>query len=103
MSLPAIVDSLEDLPEAVRAFYVETEDGRFRLDAEGVEDVSGLKSALEKEREARKALKARCRSPARNPTLRPNRMWFSFRLACWNPRRAPRFWQHAGRRSCCFL
>lgn len=58
MSLPAIVDHLEDLPEAARAFYVETEDGRFRLDAEGVEDVSGLKSALEKEREARKALKA---------------------------------------------
>lgn len=58
MSLPAIVDHLEDLPEAARAFYVETGDGRFRLDAEGVEDVSGLKSALEKEREARKALKA---------------------------------------------
>ena len=40
MSLPAIVDRLEDLPEPARAFYVETEDGRFRLDAEGVEDVS---------------------------------------------------------------
>ena len=58
MSLPAIVDRLEDLPEPARAFYVETEDGLFRLDAEGVEDVSGLKSALEKEREARKTLKA---------------------------------------------
>lgn len=58
MSLPAYVDRLEDLPEAARSFYVETGDGRFRLDAEGIEDVSGLKSALEKEREARKALKA---------------------------------------------
>jgi hypothetical protein len=58
MSLPAIVDQLEDVPEAARAFYVETEDGRFKLDADGVEDVAGLKSALEKEREARKELKA---------------------------------------------
>jgi len=58
MALPATVDTLADLPEAVQAHYVETEDGRFRLDAEGVEDVSGLKSALEKERAERKALKA---------------------------------------------
>ncbi|MEQ8816547.1 MAG: hypothetical protein RLO51_26160 [Thalassobaculum sp.] len=58
MTLPATADRLEDLPEAVREHYVATEDGRFRLDAEGVEDVAGLKSALEKERAARKALKA---------------------------------------------
>ncbi|MEQ8396509.1 hypothetical protein [Thalassobaculum sp.] len=58
MTLPAITDSLEDLPEAVRPHYVATEDGRWRLDADGVEDVAGLKSALEKERTARKALKA---------------------------------------------
>ena len=58
MPLPAYVDNLDALPEAVRAHYVETEDGRWRLDAEGVEDVSGLKSALEKERAERKALKA---------------------------------------------
>lgn len=58
MTLPAIADRLEDLPEAVREHYAATEDGRWRLDAEGVEDVAGLKSALEKERAARKALKA---------------------------------------------
>lgn len=58
MTLPATADRLEDLPEAVREHYVATEDGRFRLDADGVEDVAGLKSALEKERAARKALKA---------------------------------------------
>jgi hypothetical protein len=58
MTLPATVDRLEDLPEAVREHYVATEDGRFRLDADGVEDVAGLKSALDKERAARKALKA---------------------------------------------
>lgn len=58
MTLPATADRLEDLPEAAREYYVATEGGRFRLDAEGVEDVAGLKSALEKERAARKALKA---------------------------------------------
>src|SRR3546814_5040853 len=58
MTLPAIADRLEDLPEAVRPHYVATADGRWRLDAEGVEDVTGLKSALEKERAARKALQA---------------------------------------------
>lgn len=58
MPLPAVTESLEAVPEAVRTFYVETGDGTFRLDAEGVEDVSGLKSALEKERAARKDLKA---------------------------------------------
>lgn len=58
MPLPATVETLDDLPEPVRAFYLETENGRWRLDAEGVEDVSGLKSALEKERAQRKTLKA---------------------------------------------
>lgn len=58
MTLPATADRIEDLPEAVREHYVATEDGRWRLDAEGVEDVAGLKSALDKERSARKALKA---------------------------------------------
>lgn len=58
MPLPATVDALDELPEPVRAYYLETGDGRWRLDAEGVEDVSGLKSALEKERAERKALKA---------------------------------------------
>ena len=58
MTLPATTERLEDLPEAVRPHYVATEGGRWRLDADGVEDVAGLKSALEKERAARKALKA---------------------------------------------
>jgi hypothetical protein len=58
MPLPAVTESLDAVPEAARAFYVETEEGGFRLDAEGIEDVSGLKSALEKERAARKELKA---------------------------------------------
>jgi len=58
MPLPAFAETLEGLPEPLREHYVETEDGRFRLDTDGLEDVSGLKSALEKERTARRALKA---------------------------------------------
>lgn len=45
---------VEALPEAIRALYVE-KDGKFVLDAD-IEDVGGLKSALEKEREAGKKL-----------------------------------------------
>ncbi|WP_420403319.1 hypothetical protein [Nisaea sp.] len=62
MPLPAVTESLDAVPEAARAFYVETGEGGFRLDAEGIEDVSGLKSALEKERAARKELKAELES-----------------------------------------
>lgn len=58
MTLPAYATTLDEIPEAARGLYVETGEGGFRLDAEGIEDVSGLKSALEKERTARKALKA---------------------------------------------
>ena len=56
MPLPAETATLDAVPEAVRAFYIETDDGRYRLDADGVEDVSSLKSALEKERAARREL-----------------------------------------------
>jgi len=54
-ALPLVVDKagLEKVPEAQRTLYVE-KDGKYRLDVDGVEDTSGLKSALEKEREARK-------------------------------------------------
>lgn len=58
MALPAHVESLDTVPEELRPHYVPAEDGGFRLDAEGIEDVSGLKSALAKERAARKALRA---------------------------------------------
>lgn len=61
MALKAKVDSLDDVPEEAHGFY--TQDGdKYRLDVEGVElkeDVQGLKSALEKEREARKALEGK--------------------------------------------
>lgn len=62
MALKAVLDTLDGLDAALHAHYTKGADGKFRLDAEGVEDVSGLKSALQKEREGRstaeKALKA---------------------------------------------
>jgi len=57
MKLKAVLSSeeFEKLEEQYKQFYVEA-DGKFVLDAEGVEDVSGLKSALESERKERKNL-----------------------------------------------
>lgn len=56
MALDLVVDSLDAVPEAVRSLYVEA-DGKFKLDVSGVEDTRGLKSALEKERQAAKDAK----------------------------------------------
>lgn len=58
MALKLIVDKLEDVSEASRGLYVER-DGKFHLDVDGLEDTAGLKSALEKERQARKDLDKR--------------------------------------------
>lgn len=55
MPLKAIVASLDEVPEPLREFYT-ARDGKYVLDAEGVEDVSGLKGALGKERETRATL-----------------------------------------------
>jgi len=57
MPLKAELDSLDGVDEGLQSHYTKHEDGRFRLDVEGMPDVSGLKSALEKERRDRKALK----------------------------------------------
>ncbi len=46
--------ALEKLPEGQRSLYVE-KDGKYRLEVEGIEDTSGLKSSLEQERSARRA------------------------------------------------
>ena len=63
------LESLADVPEAIREYYTEAEDGTFQLDAEG-EDVSGLKSALRKERDARRQADRELRDYQRN---RPGR------------------------------
>ena len=59
MALKAIVtkEEFDKLDEVVKKFYVE-KDGKYLLDAEGVEDVGGLKSALEKERASVRKLKS---------------------------------------------
>lgn len=44
------------LPEALRQYYVE-KDGKFLLDADGVEDVTGLKNALTATRQELKEAK----------------------------------------------
>jgi len=56
--LDAVVESVDDLPEGVRDFYTESDDGTYRLDVAGVEfedDVKGLKNALRSERRKRSA------------------------------------------------
>lgn len=59
MKLKLIVDSLDGIDEAHKGLYEKGEDGKYHLSVEGVEDVSGLKSALQKERDAVKELKAK--------------------------------------------
>lgn len=55
MSLPLTIDSLEAAPEAVRSFYEDAGEGKFRLKVDGLEDTTALKGALKKERDAAKA------------------------------------------------
>lgn len=59
MALQLVVDSLDNVPEPIRGEYAKGEDGKFHLNVDGVEDVTGLKSALQKERDNVKELKAK--------------------------------------------
>lgn len=61
MPLHLIVDDLETVPDALRGEYTE-KDGKFHLNVEGLEDTSGLKSALQKERGSRGALEKQMKS-----------------------------------------
>lgn len=58
MALKAFVDSLDSVDEAHRPLYVARDDGTagFRINAEGVEDVSGLRATLSKYKEKLKGL-----------------------------------------------
>lgn len=56
MALLAVLDKIDDLPKEIQAHYKKGEDGKFTLDVTPVngfslENVSGLKSALSKERQ----------------------------------------------------
>lgn len=53
--LKLTLDSLDAVDEPLRGLYEEA-DGKFKLRVEGVEDTSGLRSALEKERKAAREL-----------------------------------------------
>lgn len=52
MGIKAQLETLDGLDEPLQALYTQTEDGTYKLAVEGLEDNSGLKSALQKEREA---------------------------------------------------
>ena len=52
------VDSLEGLDSSLHSYYEQTESG-YRLKVEGLEDTSGLKTALQKERESNKDAKTK--------------------------------------------
>lgn len=55
MALNLIEDSLDGVTDAMKPLYVER-NGKFHLDVDGLEDTSGLKSALQKERERAREL-----------------------------------------------
>jgi len=57
MKVKAFVKSLDEVSEPFRELYVEDGNGGFKLDAEGVEDVTGLKNSLTAVREELKTLK----------------------------------------------
>lgn len=61
MALDLIVDSLDALPETLRDLYV-ADGAKFKLDVSGIEDTSGLKSALEKERKSARESEAQSRA-----------------------------------------
>lgn len=60
MPLQLTVDSLDSVPETLRDEY-EQDGDKFRLKVEGLEDTTGLKSALEKERKSRSELEKKVR------------------------------------------
>jgi Txe/YoeB family toxin of Txe-Axe toxin-antitoxin module len=61
MALKLIIDKLEDVDEALRPLY-EEKDGKFQLAVEGIEDASGLKKALNSERQQRAAFEKKVKA-----------------------------------------
>lgn len=60
MTLKATLDNLEGLDENLHSLYVEKE-GKFHLDVEGGDDLSGMKRAKDHERDARKNAEQKAR------------------------------------------
>lgn len=48
------LDTIDELDDNVKGLYQQSDDGKYRLAVDGLPEVSGLKSALEKERKARR-------------------------------------------------
>jgi hypothetical protein len=67
MSLKLSVDSLEAVPETLRAHYKTGADGRLTLDLEGYEPVDTLKAEIERERGARTRLEGELARLASQP------------------------------------
>lgn len=61
MALSMYLETLDGLEEGIKTMYVE-HDGKFKLDVDGVEDPSALKSALDKERKARREAEAKAKA-----------------------------------------
>jgi len=62
MAFKFILDSLDGLDAAQHAFYKKGDDGKFRLEVDGLEDTAGLKSALQKERDNASSLSKQIKS-----------------------------------------
>ena len=58
MSLELILENLDGIDESIKPLYQQGEDGKFRLQVNGIEDTTGLKTALEKERKAKREAEA---------------------------------------------
>jgi hypothetical protein len=59
--LKLVIEKLEDVEEALHPLYKE-KDGKFHLQVDGIEDTSGLHSALRSERASRAALEKKVRN-----------------------------------------
>lgn len=59
MALKAVLDSLDGLSDDIKSLYVQKDDGKFHLDVEGGEDISGLKANYQKLLDEKKKLQDR--------------------------------------------
>jgi hypothetical protein len=71
MRLEAVYDSLDDVPDALRDFYTEADDGTAMLDAdvEAHPTISGLRNAYADEKRRRKELSKGRQKPSRQPSV----------------------------------
>lgn len=61
MGLKLVLDSLDGVDEATQKLYTKSEDGKFRLQVDDLEDTGALKRAKEHEKKARQEAEARAK------------------------------------------